>query len=268
MIFISQEYVTKFFSKAELQYALAKAITQNQEYILPARFDQSVEVPGLPGTVSYIDLQDKTPERFAEMIVEKITNARIYLGQNTSTEAKYIRQISKKDDAEIILTIKDELENSLYGADVCLIYQNETHFCSTSNEAGEATFDIVNSEGFYTIFVAHKEYPACIIDNFRDNTNLEIILKKENGIGSTIFSNGTGYIHGIEGRLNPKLDGSKRTYLYADNIAINDNAPQPTYFEFGKNINLVDCHNKMADIRIHRIIQRCIILDYIVHEKG
>ena len=269
VIFISQEYVTKPFPKIELQYILSQAIDQKYEYILPARFEQSVEVPGLPGTVKYIDLRDKTPEHFAEMIIAKMNEQGIYFGQNTSTEETHVLEISKKDGSKMTLIIKDESEAPVYGTDVYRIHQNGTRIANKSDETGEVTFPIdVGREVFYTIFIAHKEFLACIIDNFRGNTDIEITLKKENGIGSTIFSQDSGYIHGIEGRLNPTLGSSKQPCLYADNIAINGGTIQPAYFEFGKNINLVDCHDKMADIRIHRIIQRCTILDYIMHEKG
>ena len=136
----------------------------------------------------------------------------------------------------------------------------------TPNEIGKVTFPVnKNNNALYTIFIAHKEFPAGVINDFTCKTNIEIILKKKIGINSTIFDNGTGYIPGIEGRLNPILDSIKRTYLYADNISINDDTPQPAYFKFGENISIVDSLGKASDIRINRIIQQCAILDYIVH---
>ena len=55
----------------EKQNALAKEIEQKEEYILPARFDNT-EIPGLRSTIGYIDLTKKTPEEFAKIILRKL----------------------------------------------------------------------------------------------------------------------------------------------------------------------------------------------------
>lgn len=270
VIFISQEYVNKPFTRMEFKYALDKAIKQKTEYILPARFD-SAELPGLSLLVKYLDLQDRPPEDFAELIIRKMTEKGIYLGPYTPTEAPKIQKVPRKQDSEVTLTIKDEPGNPISGAAVYLIHKNGTHRSATSNKSGEAPFVHDGSmAGFYTIFVAHEDFPACIIDDFQCDRDWEVNLKKKTGIGSIIFPNGTGYVPGIDkaGTLNPILDSNGRLYLYADNISINDSPePQPADCKYGENISLVDCRNQTADICIHRIIQRCVILDYIAHGK-
>lgn len=268
VIFISQEYVKKKFPRMEFQAALANAINQEREYILPARFD-STKLPGLSDLVKYIDLKDKLPEDFAEMIIRKMTEEGIYLGHYTPTEASKIQKVPRKQDSEITLTIKDEPGSPISGAAVYLIHQNGTHRSAKSNKSGEATFVHDGSTSdFYTIFVAHEDFPACIIDDFQCDMDCEVNLKRKTDIGSIIFPNSQGSIPGIDGWLNPKLDSIGRLYLYTDNISINDSPePQPADFKYGENISLVDCRNQTADICIHRIIQRCVILDYIAHGK-
>lgn len=270
VIFISQEYVKKKFPRMEFQAALVNAINQEREYILPARFD-STKLPGLSDLVKYIDLKDKLPEDFAEMIIRKMTEEGIYLGHYTPTEASKIQKVPRKQESEVTLTIKDEPGNPISGAAVYLIHQNGTHRSATSNKSGAATFARDGSTaGFYTIFVAHKDFPAYIIDDFQCDRDCEVNLKRKTGIGSIIFSNGTGSIPGIDkdGMLNPILDQIGRLYLYAQNISINDSLKQqPADFKYGENISLVDCQNQTADICIHRIIQNCVILDYIAHGK-
>lgn len=267
VIFISQEYVNKPFARMEFEYALDKAIKQKPEYILPARFD-SAELPGLPDLVKYIDLEDKPPADLAEIIICKMTEKGVYLGPSTPTEAPKIQKVPRKQDPEVTLTIKDEPGNPISGAAVYLIHKNGTHRSATSNKSGEATFVHGSMAGFYTIFVAHEDFPACIIDAFQCDRDCEVNLQRKTGIGSTIFPNGQGDIPGIDGWLNPKLDSSGRLYLYAQNISINDSLKQPPVdFQYGENISLVDCWSKTADICIHRIIQQCVILDYIAHGK-
>ncbi len=265
VIFISEDYVKKAFPKTELKHALSHAIIQNQEYILPARFD-STDVPGLPFTDIYINLSDMKPVTFAEKIIQKMTAMGIYFGPDTQGITEKWPEVPKKNEAQVTFTIKGESGDLISEADIYLIHQNKTHRRTQSNQNGEAVFPLVHpNKSFYTIFIAHNDFPACIIDNFRCNKDLNIELRKNNDIGSMIL-NGTGYIPGIEGRLNPILDQSNRTYLYANNISINNGSlQQPIYFQFKENISIVDCSGKTADIRIHRIIQKCTVLDYITH---
>ena len=107
VIFISQEYASKAFPRQELEHALSTAIRQKQEYILPARFDDT-EVPGLSSLTTYIDIKDKTPEEFAVMIIKKIAEKGIYLAPYTRAEEIEHQTISKKSDSEVTMTIKDE----------------------------------------------------------------------------------------------------------------------------------------------------------------
>jgi hypothetical protein len=71
VLFISTHYANKLWANHERQSAQARAFTENQEYILPARFDDT-EIPGLRDTVAYIDLRRKTPQEFAELVACKI----------------------------------------------------------------------------------------------------------------------------------------------------------------------------------------------------
>jgi hypothetical protein len=74
VMFISKEYAEKMWPIHERRSAQARAIKERREYMLPARFDDT-ELPGLRHTVSYINLNDIEPEKFAEMILKKIGRA-------------------------------------------------------------------------------------------------------------------------------------------------------------------------------------------------
>jgi hypothetical protein len=71
VMFISQFYAEKVWPTHERRSAFEKAISSKEEYILPARFDDT-EIPGLHKHISYIDLRKKTPEQFAGMIIQKL----------------------------------------------------------------------------------------------------------------------------------------------------------------------------------------------------
>ena len=71
VMFISKSYADKAWTNHEKRSALAKAIIEKREYILPARFDHTA-IPGLPCTIVYVDLSQKTPEKLGKMILQKL----------------------------------------------------------------------------------------------------------------------------------------------------------------------------------------------------
>ena len=71
VIFISKNFANKIWTSYEKRSALAKAIEEKEEYILPARFDDT-EIPGIRPTIGYVDLKQKTPEQLGKMILQKL----------------------------------------------------------------------------------------------------------------------------------------------------------------------------------------------------
>lgn len=71
VIFISSAYANKIWTNHEKRSALAKAIEEKEEYILPARFDDT-EILGIRPTIGYVDLRKKTPEELGKMILQKL----------------------------------------------------------------------------------------------------------------------------------------------------------------------------------------------------
>jgi hypothetical protein len=71
VMFIPAAYAAKVRPTHERRSAFEKAIASKEEYILPARFDDT-EIPGLHKHVGYIDLQKKTPAQFADLILAKL----------------------------------------------------------------------------------------------------------------------------------------------------------------------------------------------------
>jgi hypothetical protein len=71
IIFVSVNYKKKLWSNHERRSAQARAFNENQEYILPARFDDT-EIPGILNTVGYLDLRATTPSMLADLIQEKL----------------------------------------------------------------------------------------------------------------------------------------------------------------------------------------------------
>jgi hypothetical protein len=71
VMFISKEYVEKAWTTHERRHAQERALFAQEEYILPARFDDT-EVPGMTNTVSFQDLRYTTSGQLVELILAKL----------------------------------------------------------------------------------------------------------------------------------------------------------------------------------------------------
>ena len=71
VMFASADYARKVWTNAERASAQARAVQQKEEYLLPARFDDT-EIPGLLPTVGYIDLRVTAPAELVQMITRKL----------------------------------------------------------------------------------------------------------------------------------------------------------------------------------------------------
>jgi hypothetical protein len=71
IIFVSEAYARKLWTKHELRQAQTRAFRDNSEYILPVRLDDT-EVPGLNATVGYIDLRQHGIPELHKVVIEKL----------------------------------------------------------------------------------------------------------------------------------------------------------------------------------------------------
>ena len=70
-MFISKAYVEKAWTTHERQHAQERALFAQEEYILPARFDDTA-VPGMTNTVAFQDLRHTTPQQLVDLIITKL----------------------------------------------------------------------------------------------------------------------------------------------------------------------------------------------------
>ncbi len=71
LMFISRHYREKLWTNHERRAAQARAFQENQEYILPARFDDT-EIEGLLVTVGFIDLRRHSPQEVCVLVCQKL----------------------------------------------------------------------------------------------------------------------------------------------------------------------------------------------------
>ena len=73
VMFLSEHYARKMWTKHELQSAQARAFEESQEYILPIRLDNT-EISGILSTVGYLDLREMEIEQVYEVLSKKLSD--------------------------------------------------------------------------------------------------------------------------------------------------------------------------------------------------
>jgi hypothetical protein len=218
VMFISAAYGTKLWTNHERKSAQARAFQEAQEYILPPRFDDA-DIPGVLPTTGYISLHNRSPDQLASVITKKLVSS------GGTVPSEFVR----KDFSTVRITprlspmlfsirvIHDE-GSPVQGCTVVALADNNTTLSSITAVDGIPPLS-AQARRNYRILVAHPEFPAVIVERVDPAEAIEVVVQRTEHVGSLII-HATGYIPGLAGRLNPILDTSNRTYLYADNVSL------------------------------------------------
>ncbi len=71
VVFVSAEYARRDWTRLERRAALDRAVRERREYVLPARFDDTV-LPGLLSGLVTVDLRGRSPQEFADLLAGKL----------------------------------------------------------------------------------------------------------------------------------------------------------------------------------------------------
>lgn len=152
----------------------------------------------------------------------------------------------------------------LEGATVHALFPNKTWQQATTDALGEAVLQLHSPELPMMVFVAGE---GCAGHVERDwvpaERALAVELAEAPSGGSVVFSESAGSLPGLTGRLNPIRDDLDRTYLYADNVAINGGQQQPVHFAPGtEQLRLEDSNGQVLMVMVSAIEGRSSLLDY------
>ena len=211
------------------------------------------------GPFAISDLEKDCPEISRDMIrhvLRQLRDEGEIQSQGVGRNAKW--QVNP------LITFKTHSSGSLIeGVNLLLLFSNNTWKQAVTDKNGEARVYLHSTKMPMTIFVAAENYSAYLKKNWMPlEGTLTIELQKLSNGGSVIFQNSTGYIPRLKGRLNPILDNLNRTYLYADNIAINGGKQQPVYFKFEESLHLQDSNGIEKNIYINDIRGKSVLLEY------
>jgi hypothetical protein len=77
VIFVSREYLDRIWTTHERRHAIARLMEQKGErYILPIRVDP-VDLPGVPPTICYLDVNQYPIERIVEILIDLIKSSEL-----------------------------------------------------------------------------------------------------------------------------------------------------------------------------------------------
>lgn len=107
VMFISKAYKIKLWTNHERESAQARALEEKQEYILPARFDDT-EIPGIRPTTGYIDLRKFSPEEFAPLILEKLGKE---FGTSSNDKPQHKFRVPRIGDTTVNFNVYDATLN-------------------------------------------------------------------------------------------------------------------------------------------------------------
>ena len=149
----------------------------------------------------------------------------------------------------------------LAGAQVIALYPNKTWMQEETDTFGRTSFGF-HSALPITVFCAAAGYAAHVERNWRPPDDLSIRLEELPAGGSTVFTEGTGHLPGLTGRLNPVLDNHDRMCLYTTNIAIDEGKQQPVHFKLNQSMRLTDVNGVEWMVRFIEMIGNTALLEY------
>lgn len=260
VMFISEAYAAKLWTNHERKAAQARAFQEAQEYILPARFDDT-DIPGVLPTVGYVSLKGRSPDDLVSLITKKLISS----GGTVPTELvrrdfSMLACVEAPAGSIFSVTVRDDEGTPIGSCQLTLQADNGTAVSVSTGSDGLAKFDLKVRRPS-TLLASHHSFPAAVYEKVDPNGPMEIMLPRMDNIGS-ITIRGTGYIPGLVGRLNPILDTARRTYLYAGNIAINGGGAQPAHFKINEPFRLEDVHGAIIYATVKHIAADVSILQY------
>jgi len=159
VVFVSSHYAAKQWTRHELRSAMARALAEKNEYILPARFD-ATELEGILPTVGYIDLTNRSPEQMAALVAEKVRqNGQVCNAAGSTCSPEPFSQTNRSNEARA--SNVDELANRVleYSAKA----SEDMNLAASLIEETRAIVSLLSKQGEVT--VKSKEDMQRIVDS-------------------------------------------------------------------------------------------------------
>lgn len=189
-----------------------------------------------------------------ELKVSSINN------DGATIEYRQLSSAADKEQATLNLKVVDQNSRPIRGAEVYALFSDGTHVKGTTDSSGAAQIQRLKHR-MVTIYCAHSKYKAFYKERHDVDSRLVVDLEEQPNTGSIIIQS-TGYIPGLDGRLNPILDSLNRMYLYADNISIENGQKQPARFTLNQGFQVEDAQGDRFELRVIAIIAASTLVEF------
>ncbi|WP_419847659.1 ATP-binding protein [Candidatus Poriferisocius sp.] len=151
----------------------------------------------------------------------------------------------------------------LSGVDVLALFPNKTGKQAKTDQDGIAYVELHSTHLPMTVFAGIDGHTAGHSSDWVPSEGpLRLELSPLPGGGSVVVAGDAGHLPILSGRLNPILDSLDRSYLYADNISINQGLQQPVNFRLNEDLHLTDADGREAVVRVIDIVGQSTLLQY------
>lgn len=230
VMFVSPAYRDKLWTNHERRSAQARAFGEASEYILPALFDKAVEIPGLLKTTGHIDLNKKTPEQVADLVVEKLVRSGVTLSK------RFAYSDNAKADADFAAGRGSTVNK--------LIQDMRSYTWPTQRPAVESLLELdLTKLSADAVFVVGRNLYQCACGNERKAMSVVTELRRElaklndeestlhllNGMLFEVFFDKNGEFRGkkLKARYLPELLAVQTVKKYAPSIMFIRRALEP-----------------------------------------
>ncbi len=160
-----------------------------------------------------------------------------------------------------VLITHSDTGDPLPGVNVLMLYPNRTYREARTDAFGRAEF-VLHARLPMTVLCAANGFMAHVTRDYLPDGPLDVRMRPDPDGGSLMIAKGTGHLPAIQGRLHPVLDSLDRTYLYADNVAINDGQTQPVHFALNEPVRLTDSLGANATLWFREMVGASCVFDY------
>ena len=169
-------------------------------------------------------------------------------------------------EGEVLVSVAGQ---PLAGVQVVALYPNNTWMEGETDTFGRVAFGF-HSELPITVFCAAPGHTAHVERDWSPPGPLSVQLETLTLGGSAVFTEGTGHLPDLTGRLNPILDDLDRMCLYATNVAIDEGKQQPVHFKLNQPLRLTDVNGFEWIVRFIEMLGKSALLEYepLAHRQG